>query len=131
VPPFAGIFRSISTTGEANALQARLRRRPASMMPQSAALVCVGGQPGVAAMTLLRYRGDFDRAGCASGTSCSDSYPSSRGGSTPPPTGPRRARCLRLDPELAENKRRTGHAVEEERVLDDLLADLDRSAPPQ
>ena len=109
------------------------------MMPQPGALACVGGQPGVAAVTLLRYRGDFDRGGLRIGNVLFGRLPVEvrrrrlpvRGGPGRRTPAERRARGLRLGPELAENKRRTGHAVEEERVLDDLLADLDRSAPPQ
>jgi uncharacterized protein (TIGR02679 family) len=110
-----------------------------------APLVCLGGQPGVAAMTLLRaivqsganlrYHGDFDWGGLRIGNVLFGRLPvvpwrfdaaayrsaAARGQGRPLAGEP--AVCS-WDPELAAEMQRVGHAVEEERVLDDLLADL-------
>jgi uncharacterized protein (TIGR02679 family) len=109
-------------------------------------LVCIGGQPGVAAMTLLRglaeggarlrYHGDFDWGGLRIGNVVFGRLPAepwrfdaaayrhaAAQGAGRPLTG-EPAACT-WDPGLGEAMRSTGHAVEEERVLDELLADLD------
>lgn len=108
-------------------------------------LVCIGGQPGVAAMTLLhglaeggarmRYHGDFDWGGLRIGNVVFGRLPAepwrfdaaayrhaAAQGAGRPLTGEPTA-CT-WDPELGDAMRGTGHAVEEERVLDELLADL-------
>jgi uncharacterized protein (TIGR02679 family) len=114
-------------------------------------LVCVGGQPGVAATTLLRglaaggarlrYHGDFDWGGLRIGNVVFGRLPvqpwrfdavayrhaAGHGGAGRPLTG-EPVPCT-WDPELTEAMRGTGHAVEEERVLDELLADLDAGRP--
>lgn len=116
----------------------------------SGPLVCVGGQPGVAAMTLLRhiaasgarlrYHGDFDWGGLRIGNGLfrrlpvqpwrfdAAAYRSAAARGAGRPLGGEPVACA-WDPELAEDMRRAGHAVEEERVLDELLADLDRPTP--
>ncbi len=110
-------------------------------------LVCIGGQPGVAAMTLLRslaedgahlrYHGDFDWGGLRIGNvvfgrlpvepwrfgAAAYQHAAALGAGRPLEGEP--AACS-WDAELAEAMRRTGRAVEEERVLDDLLDDLAR-----
>jgi uncharacterized protein (TIGR02679 family) len=108
-------------------------------------LVCVSGQPGVAAITLLRhlaaagarlrYHGDFDWGGLRIGNVVFGRLPvepwrfdaaayrqAAAQGAGRPLTGEPVA-CT-WDPQLAEVMRSTCHAVEEERVLDELLADL-------
>ncbi len=108
-------------------------------------LVCIGGQPGVAAITLLRslvadgarlrYHGDFDWGGVRIGNVVFGRLPvepwrfdaaayrhSARRGPGRPLIG--EAVPCTWDPELADAMRVTGHAVEEERVVDELLADL-------
>jgi uncharacterized protein (TIGR02679 family) len=106
-------------------------------------LVCIGGQPGVAATTLLRglaasgarlrYHVDFDWGGLRIGNVVFGRLPvepwrfdaaayrhaAARGAGRPLTGEP--VTCA-WDPELAEAMRGTGHAVEEER--DELLADL-------
>lgn len=112
-------------------------------------LVCTGGQPGAAVMIALRglacagaslrYHGDFDWGGLRIANLLFDRLPVqpwrydaatyrwwSRHG--------RRGRPLRgsrvdatWDPALAGQMERSGHVVEEERVLDELVTDLDRS----
>lgn len=113
-------------------------------------LVCLGGQPGVAAMTLLRgladsgtrlrYHGDFDWGGLRIGNVVFSRLPADpwrfdaatyrsalnrgtpyRGAEHPLIGEP--APCS-WDPELAEAMRDAGRRVEEERGLDDLLGDL-------
>jgi uncharacterized protein (TIGR02679 family) len=109
-------------------------------------LVCIGGQPGVAATTLLRslaaggarlrYHGDFDWGGLRIGNvvfgrlsaepwrfdAAAYRHAAAQGAGRPLTGEP--AACT-WDPALGEAMRSTGHAVEEERVLDELLADLD------
>jgi uncharacterized protein (TIGR02679 family) len=110
-------------------------------------LVCIGGQPGVAAMTLLRslaedgarlrYHGDFDWGGLRIGNVVFGRLPvepwrfdaaayrhAAALGAGRPLEGEPAACCW--DADLAEAMRRTGRAVEEERVLDNLLDDLAR-----
>lgn len=113
--------------------------------PAAAPLVCVNGQPGAAAMAVLRalagagatlrYHGDFDWPGVRIGNLLFSRLPM-----TPwrfdavayravPPSGvpaPLRGEpsACSWDPELTTAMVRGGHAVEEERVLDDLLDDL-------
>ena len=108
-------------------------------------LVCIGGQPGAAAMTLLRslaedgarlrYHGDFDWGGLRIGNvvfgrlpvepwrfdAAAYQHAAALGAGRPLEGEP--AACT-WDADLAEAMRRTGRAVEEERVLDDLLDDL-------
>jgi uncharacterized protein (TIGR02679 family) len=108
-------------------------------------LVCISGQPGVAAMTLLRglaesgarlrYHGDFDWGGLRIGNVVfgrlpvepwrldATAYRSAAAHGAGRPLAGEPVACA-WDAELAKEMRRTGHAVEEERVLDDLLADL-------
>lgn len=108
-----------------------------------ASLVCTSGQPGAAAMLLLRllvdagaqlrYHGDFDWGGLRIGNVLFDRLPvrpwrfatpdyrtakvrGRRLGGTPVPA--------RWDGSLAEAMSGRGTAVEEEQVVDDLLADL-------
>lgn len=112
--------------------------------PAAAPLVCVGGQPGVAAMALLRalvaggtrlrYHGDFDWGGLRIGNVVFGRLPvtpwrfdaatyrqvADRTGRV---LGGEPATCL-WDPDLTEVMHQIGHAVEEERVVDDLLTDL-------
>jgi uncharacterized protein (TIGR02679 family) len=108
-------------------------------------LVCVGGQPGAAAMTLLRnlaeqgaqlrYHGDFDWGGLRIGNVVFGRLPvvpwrfdsaaylraidtgAGRGLSGEPTT-------CRWEPELGCAMQRAGFAVEEEHVIGDLLDDL-------
>ncbi|GAA5133880.1 hypothetical protein GCM10023320_60720 [Pseudonocardia adelaidensis] len=112
---------------------------------EAGALVCIGGQPGVAAITLLRslaedgaalrYHGDFDWGGMRIGNvvlgrlqaapwrfDAAAYRRSALHGAGRPLTGEPVA-CA-WDPELTEAMRVTGQAVEEEHVLDGLLADL-------
>lgn len=109
-------------------------------------LVCVGGQPGAAAMTLLRalatggarlrYHGDFDWGGVSIANTLHARLPIepwhydtaalraalAAGASGPPLRG--NPVVARWDPDLASTLRSAGHAVEEEAVTDGLLADL-------
>ncbi|MGH3587280.1 MAG: TIGR02679 family protein [Pseudonocardia sp.] len=111
----------------------------------SAPLVCLGGQPGAAAMTLLRglvedgarlrHHGDFDWGGLRIGNVVFGRLPvvpwrfdatAYRHAVT---LGAGRAlagepAACAWDPDLGAVMRRVGRAVEEERVLDDLLDDL-------
>lgn len=115
--------------------------------PRSAPLVCVGGQPGAAAMALLRglagagavlrYHGDFDWGGLRIANVLVERldvrpwrYDAAAYRSA---VADRRLRGRELrggpveaswDPSLSALMRRTGRAVEEERVVDDLLGDL-------
>lgn len=113
--------------------------------PASAPLVCVGGQPGAAAMALLRaavaagarlrYHGDFDWGGLRIGNVLFGRLPigpwryDTASYHAAVTLGPGRTLTgvpvdASWDAELGEAMRREGHAVEEERVLDDLVADL-------
>ncbi|MHA6618531.1 TIGR02679 family protein [Pseudonocardia sp. DLS-67] len=114
-------------------------------------LVCIGGQPGVAAMTVLRslaeggarlrYHGDFDWGGLRIGNVVfgrlpvepwrfdAAAYRSATAHGAGRPLSAEPIACA-WDPELAEEMRRTGRAVEEERVVDDLLADLAQPLDP-
>lgn len=109
-------------------------------------LVCVGGQPGAAAMTLLRalatagarlrYHGDFDWGGVSIANTLRARLPIepwhydatalyaalAAGSSGPPLRG--NPVAATWDPELEPALRSAGHAVEEEGVTDTLLADL-------
>ncbi len=113
----------------------------------AAPLICAGGQPGAAVMTLLRaaladgatlrYHGDFDWGGLRIGNVVFGRLPvepwrfdtaSYRAAAHPAAGreltgGPVDAVW---DPGLASALRERGRAVEEERVLDDLVADLGR-----
>lgn len=111
----------------------------------SAPLVCVGGQPGLAAMTLLRaavaagarlrYHGDFDWAGIRTGNvlfaqlPCSPwrfraaDYLAAIEGTTGIPLTGDPLTCT-WDTDLSDALAEHGRAVAEERVLDGLLADL-------
>jgi uncharacterized protein (TIGR02679 family) len=109
-------------------------------------LVCISGQPGAAAMTLLRalaaagarlrYHGDFDWGGVSIANALHARLPIepwrhdaaslraaiAAGASGPPLRGsPVNASW---DPDLASTLHSAGHAVEEEAVVDQLLADL-------
>jgi uncharacterized protein (TIGR02679 family) len=109
-----------------------------------ASLVCVGGHPGAAANTLLRllcaaggslrYHGDFDWGGVTIGNGVL-----SRFGAVPWHYGAREYRRApkgapltgapvdaRWDPDLRAAMEQHGRRVEEELVLDELLADLGR-----
>lgn len=113
--------------------------------PQSAPLVCLGGQPGAAAMTLLRaalaagarlrYHGDFDWGGLRIGNVMWARLPvtpwrfdaasycaAAAQGKGRALTGPVVEPIW--DPTLCHAMRHEGRRVEEERVLDDLLSDL-------
>jgi uncharacterized protein (TIGR02679 family) len=113
--------------------------------PAAAPLVCVGGQPRVAATTLLRnlaengvklrYHGDFDWGGLRIGNVVFARLPlvplrfdaaayrqAARNGTGSPHTG--KPTACRWDPDLGTAMQRIGLAVEEERVIDDLLGDL-------
>ena len=111
--------------------------------PRSAPLVCAGGQPGAAVMALLRiavaagaslrYHGDFDWGGLRIGNVLFDRLPMAHwhfdavsyraaAGTGRALTGP--PVPASWDPDLAPAIAATGRAVEEERVLDTLLADL-------
>jgi uncharacterized protein (TIGR02679 family) len=108
-------------------------------------LVCVGGQPGAAAMALLRsmadagarlrYHGDFDWGGLRIGNVVFnrlaarpwrfDAFAYRR--ALDNGAGHRLAgepTACSWDPELADTMHRAGLRVEEEHVLDDLLSDL-------
>jgi uncharacterized protein (TIGR02679 family) len=113
--------------------------------PLAAPLICVGGQPGAAAMTLLRavlragatlrYHGDFDWGGLRIGNVLfarvpltpwrfdTAAYESARRGGQGVPLRGEACRCS-WDPDLTAAMLDHGHAVEEERVLDDLVGDL-------
>lgn len=115
--------------------------------PAAAPLVCAGGQPGAAVMALLRlavgagaalrFHGDFDWGGLRIGNVLSARLPivpwrfdagAYRAALDLGPGGPLRGSPVEAswDPHLADAMRHAGHAVEEERVLDDLIADLTR-----
>lgn len=112
----------------------------------SAPLVCVGGQPGLAAMTLLRaavsagarlrYHGDFDWAGIRTGNvlfarlPCSpwrfratDYLAAIEGTTTGIALSGDPLTCT-WDTDLSDALAEHGRAVAQERVLDGLLADL-------
>jgi uncharacterized protein (TIGR02679 family) len=114
----------------------------------SAPLVCAAGQPGAAVMALLRlavasgatlrYHGDFDWGGVRIGNVLFDRLPlapwrfdvasyRAAAGAGRVLTGA--AVPASWDPDLAPAIASTGRAVEEEGVLDALLADLDASYP--
>lgn len=108
-------------------------------------LVCVGGQPGVATIrllrllaaggALLRYHGDFDWGGIRIGNVVFDRLPATpwrfdaasyRALSVSDAASPLRGRPTPAtwDPELAPAMAELGSQVEEEAVIDGLLADL-------
>ncbi|MPY81609.1 MAG: DUF2399 domain-containing protein, partial [Actinophytocola sp.] len=110
-----------------------------------AALICTAGQPGAAAMHLLRllaragtelrFHGDFDWGGLRIGNLLVDRLPARpwRFGSADYLAAASRGRQLvgrpvaaRWDAALGTAMRETGVAVEEEHVIDDLLHDLSR-----
>ena len=112
-----------------------------------APLVCTGGQPSAAVMHLLRqlastgtelaYHGDFDWGGIRIGNVVFDRLPARlwRFDAASYQAVAGRQRGLRLrgspvsatwDPELRPSLEVTGYAIEEEHVLDELLADLAR-----
>lgn len=113
-------------------------------------LVCANGQRNAAVMTLLRqlvtaggtlvYHGDFDWAGIAIANGImehlpvqpwrfdSRTYLEAAGRSGKLLSGPPVA--ARWDPELSAAMGAAGKAVEEEQLLDRLLADLREGAPP-
>ncbi|MFD3823335.1 TIGR02679 family protein [Streptomyces sp. NPDC058625] len=115
-------------------------------------LVCLQGQPSAAALTLLRglsaqgagllYHGDFDWGGVRIATALGRSVPwrpwrytaahyraaAARAAEAPDLTGPPAA--TPWDPALAVALAECGVRVEEEAVLDDLLADLGRARRP-
>ncbi len=117
--------------------------------PGAAPLVCAGGQPGAAVMMLLRiavaagadlrYHGDFDWGGLRIGNVLFHRLPITHwrfdAASYRTAARGRAGRALAgtpvaasWDPDLMEAIETTGRAVEEEGVLDALLADLaDRS----
>ncbi|MBA3907780.1 MAG: TIGR02679 family protein, partial [Pseudonocardiales bacterium] len=116
----------------------------------AAPLVCVAGQPGAAAMSLLRllagagaqlrYHGDFDWGGLRIGNVVFGRLPvtpwrfdtgSYRNAAA---TGTGRELTgapveASWDPGLATTMRTAGRAIEEERVIDDLVADLAVTPP--
>jgi uncharacterized protein (TIGR02679 family) len=110
-----------------------------------APLVCTAGQPGAAAMHLLRtladggaamrYHGDFDWGGVRIGNVVFGRLPATpwRFGATDYRAAAERGHVLRglpatavWDDALSDEMRRTGRAVEEEHVIDALIADLAR-----
>ncbi len=113
--------------------------------PSCAPLVCTNGQPGAAAMTLLRalstagaslaHHGDFDWGGVRIGNVLhtrlpltpwrfdARAYLYAAGALAPRPLEGRWATAS-WDPSLTEAMRRVGRRVEEEIVVEDLLADL-------
>ncbi|MCX6462277.1 MAG: TIGR02679 family protein, partial [Pseudonocardiales bacterium] len=115
--------------------------------PATAPLVCLNGQPGAAVMAVLhaavaagarlRHHGDFDWGGLRIGNLLharlpitpwrfdAAAYRAAGDGDGEPLRGSPVA-CA-WDPELTDALSATGRAVEEERVIDDLLGDL---APP-
>ncbi|MEV0302193.1 TIGR02679 family protein [Streptomyces prasinus] len=119
--------------------------------PACPPLVCLQGQPSAAALTLLRglaargagllYHGDFDWGGVRIATALGRSVPwrpwrytaahyraaAARVAGAPGLTGPPAA--TPWDPALAVALAECGVRVEEETVLDDLLADLGPGAP--
>lgn len=107
-------------------------------------LVCTAGQPGAATMRLLRqlceagaelrYHGDFDWGGVRIGNTVFDRLPARpwrfdaaayRGAPAGRPLAGEPV-AARWDPELAPALRERGEAVEEELLLEPLLADLRR-----
>lgn len=109
-------------------------------------MVCVGGQPGVATMRLLRllveagarlrYHGDFDWGGVRIGNVLFDRIPMSpwrfdaaayRAAAASMPAAPLRGRpaAASWDPELGPAMHEAARQVEEEAVIDALLDDLD------
>lgn len=114
---------------------------------RSAPLVCTNGQPGAATMTLLRalvaagarlaHHGDFDWGGVRIGNVLHSRLPlapwrfdaraylhAAGTLASPKPLEGRRATAA-WDPSLTEAMRRVGRRVEEEIVVEDLLADLE------
>ncbi|WP_233159666.1 TIGR02679 family protein [Pseudonocardia sp. MH-G8] len=113
--------------------------------PAAGPLVCVGGQPGVAVMTLLRslagqgaglrYHGDFDWGGLRIGNLVfgrlpavpwrfdADAYRRAAALGEGRPLAGEPTTCG-WDTDLDAAMRQVGRAVEEEGVLDDLLHDL-------
>lgn len=114
-----------------------------------APLVCTSGQPGAAAMVLLRnlaaagahlvHHGDFDWGGVRIGNTLharlpltpwrfdSNAYLSAAASAATSATTPRlsgQAVSASWDPSLTDHMRRIGVRIEEEVVADDLLADL-------
>jgi uncharacterized protein (TIGR02679 family) len=113
--------------------------------PAATPLVCVSGQPGAAAMAVLRalagagaqlrYHGDFDWPGLRIGNLLFSRLPMTAWRfdavayrAVPPSEVPAPLRgnpsVCSWDPALADAMAAAGHAVEEEHVLDDLLDDL-------
>lgn len=113
--------------------------------PDAAPLVCVSGQPGAAVMTLLRlavdagatlrFHGDFDWGGLRIGNVLFGRLPVTpwrfdaaayRAALGRGPGGALRGPPAEAswDPDLGDAMRHTAQAVEEERVLDDLIGDL-------
>lgn len=113
--------------------------------PAAAPLVCAGGQPGAAVMVLLRlavdagatlrFHGDFDWGGLRIGNVLFGRLPvrpwrfdaaGYRAALDRGPGGPLRGIPVEAswDPGLGAAMRLAGSAVEEERVLDDLIGDL-------
>jgi uncharacterized protein (TIGR02679 family) len=112
-------------------------------------LVCSNGQRNAAVMTLLRqlassgarlvYHGDFDWAGVTIANGIMEllpvkpwrfdnqTYLEAAGRSSKPLAGPPVA--VRWDPTLAAAMSAAGKSVEEEQLLDQLLADLGKEAP--
>jgi uncharacterized protein (TIGR02679 family) len=122
--------------------------------PACPPLVCVGGQPTTAALRLLdaaaaaraeiRYHGDFDWGGLRIANLLHERLPWRPWRSTRRRTPPRWRRAgtgrlggplagapvpARWDPDLAGAMTAAGRRVEEELVLDDLLADLTAAEP--
>jgi uncharacterized protein (TIGR02679 family) len=117
--------------------------------PAARPVVCVSGQPGAAAMAVLRalagagatlrYHGDFDWPGLRIGNLLcarlpmtpwrfdTAAYSAVVPSGVPAPLRGEPCACS-WDPDLTATMIRSGCAVEEERVLDDLLADLYRAA---
>jgi uncharacterized protein (TIGR02679 family) len=113
--------------------------------PAAAPLVCASGQPGAAVMAVLRalsgagaelrYHGDFDWPGVRIGNLLfgrlpmtpwrfdAVAYRAVPASGVPAPLRGEPCACS-WDPELTAAMIRGGAAVEEERVLDDMLDDL-------
>jgi uncharacterized protein (TIGR02679 family) len=114
--------------------------------PSCAPLVCTNGQPGAATMTLLRalstagaslaHHGDFDWGGVRIGNVLharlrlapwrfdARAYVHAAGALASPQPLKGRWATASWDPSLTEAMRRVGRRVEEEIVVEDLLADL-------